>query len=486
MWHAAGKDERTFAKSSASRDTAMPSTDATLLTEQEPMLAESPPQAINPLWKTRLCSFYATTGCRHSSLCTFAHGKEELRHTPDFTRTSICPWMLKHGVCSEALRNNCQYAHNRAELRAVPGLMKTRMCVFYRRGACIASGACRFAHEVTELTGAATAWHDASILFAQTGSLEEVSQEDPKERSPEPSRRITSWPASPVPSFKNPEDNFSKKKSASMQNMSDISCLEYMPPWPSRLTSKQPVPRPGREFMPFEGLVDSQGASHEEPSRTSRASTEHSDEHGKTQQDLAMLVLRDLKARTGRLEKASEDSEIDDMLRQIVQQGTDEMGSLQQKLEQDKLVMPFFHLQGSRDAAFKDAAFKVALLQRWNSLLPAERSLVLAGLQQQAAVQGPNAGCASTKKKNLTRHPRRKRTACDEHLARREVESYGAPDSGGVSFQKLTDLARLSTELQSSGFTAYQLQQVILQPTIVIRDRSAPFKQQPARRHGQV
>jgi len=57
-----------------------------------PSAEASPPQAMNPLWKTRLCNFFdSKSGCRHGRLCTFAHGAEELREAPDFTRTSICP-----------------------------------------------------------------------------------------------------------------------------------------------------------------------------------------------------------------------------------------------------------------------------------------------------------------------------------------------------------------------------------------------------------
>eukprot|EP00435_Cladocopium_sp_Y103_P001842 s2633_g1.t1 len=94
---------------------------------------------MNPLWKTRLCNFFdSKSGCRHGRLCTFAHGPEELREAPDFTRTqtSICPELLRTGRCRQAA--TCQYAHSRSELR---------MCDFHKTGTCMAGDLCRFAHE---------------------------------------------------------------------------------------------------------------------------------------------------------------------------------------------------------------------------------------------------------------------------------------------------------------------------------------------------
>mmetsp|Transcript_36527 Transcript_36527/g.79988 ORF Transcript_36527/g.79988 Transcript_36527/m.79988 type:complete len:374 (+) Transcript_36527:138-1259(+) len=107
------------------------------------------PASMTPLWKTRLCRFHAGTGCTHGSLCTFAHGLEELRKAPDFTRTSICPELLRNGTCRRG--SSCPYAHSRAELRAEPGILKTRMCDFHLRGSCRADNLCRFAHQVEEL-----------------------------------------------------------------------------------------------------------------------------------------------------------------------------------------------------------------------------------------------------------------------------------------------------------------------------------------------
>lgn len=44
----------------------------------------------------------------------------------------------------------------------MPGLLKTRMCDFHKTGTCMAGDLCRFAHEVAELSDAATAWVSTS------------------------------------------------------------------------------------------------------------------------------------------------------------------------------------------------------------------------------------------------------------------------------------------------------------------------------------
>ena len=48
-------------------------------------------------------------------MCSFAHGEQELRATPEFYKTSICNGYLK-GTCRAG--ENCRYAHGRDELRA--------------------------------------------------------------------------------------------------------------------------------------------------------------------------------------------------------------------------------------------------------------------------------------------------------------------------------------------------------------------------------
>lgn len=106
---------------------------------------------VTPLYKTRLCSFFANGACERGSRCGYAHGEDDLWPSPDFERTSACPTMRKEGVCRNP---NCRYAHSVQELRASDGLLKTKMCTFFLNGLCINGQACRFAHSKEELLGA--------------------------------------------------------------------------------------------------------------------------------------------------------------------------------------------------------------------------------------------------------------------------------------------------------------------------------------------
>lgn len=114
--------------------------------------------AVTPLYKTRLCNFYSIGACQKGSACSYAHGNEELRNSPDFERTSVCPVMLNRGTCDKP---NCRYAHNAEDLRVAPGLLKTKMCAFHLAGACVVGEACRFAHSVEELQEAVAVQREA-------------------------------------------------------------------------------------------------------------------------------------------------------------------------------------------------------------------------------------------------------------------------------------------------------------------------------------
>lgn len=103
---------------------------------------------MTPLYKTRLCDFFAIGACQKGVLCPYAHGQEDLRPSPDFGRTSICPILRNKGTCNNP---DCRYAHSREELQTESALLKTRMCRFYRNGHCAAGQACRFAHTAAEL-----------------------------------------------------------------------------------------------------------------------------------------------------------------------------------------------------------------------------------------------------------------------------------------------------------------------------------------------
>lgn len=99
-----------------------------------------------------MCEFWKVNKCRKGSACSYAHGEEDLRLSPDFERTSVCPAFLKMGHCSNP---SCRYAHSVDELRVAPNLLKSKMCSFFLDGRCVVGKACRFAHSVQELSQSA-------------------------------------------------------------------------------------------------------------------------------------------------------------------------------------------------------------------------------------------------------------------------------------------------------------------------------------------
>lgn len=66
------------------------------------------------LYKTKMCSFYEAGKCRFNALCKFAHCKDELQPTPDFSRTRPCPTQARLGFCSDL---DCRFAHSSDEWR---------------------------------------------------------------------------------------------------------------------------------------------------------------------------------------------------------------------------------------------------------------------------------------------------------------------------------------------------------------------------------
>jgi len=118
---------------------------------QEARESEAP--EVSPLYKTRLCNFFVQGCCKEGNHCTFAHGEHDLRASPDFERTSVCPSMLRDGHCD---RPDCRYAHAKEELRADGRVLKTRFCSFFLNGGCVVGEACRFAHSIAELQEAET------------------------------------------------------------------------------------------------------------------------------------------------------------------------------------------------------------------------------------------------------------------------------------------------------------------------------------------
>lgn len=102
-------------------------------------------QIKTPLWKTRMCKFMQAGNCGRGEKCQYAHHAHELRPTPDFSMSSICPALqVQGGVCKDP---SCRYAHDYGELREVPDLLKTKPCKFWARAKrCSLGEQCRFAH----------------------------------------------------------------------------------------------------------------------------------------------------------------------------------------------------------------------------------------------------------------------------------------------------------------------------------------------------
>lgn len=88
------------------------------------------------LGKTKLCKFFAKGQCTRGKACTFAHGKRELRETPDLYHTEMCFEFLHTGRCR--WRSHCRYAHSleemqRAEATVPPPTTRKQKLVEERR-----------------------------------------------------------------------------------------------------------------------------------------------------------------------------------------------------------------------------------------------------------------------------------------------------------------------------------------------------------------
>jgi len=96
---------------------------------------------VSALRKTQLCQFWAVGKCQKHAACPFAHGTDDLRTSPNFSRTSLCV-SVKLGVrCG---RPNCRFAHDPQELRVEPIVIKTKICKYFPQ--CTAGDECRFIH----------------------------------------------------------------------------------------------------------------------------------------------------------------------------------------------------------------------------------------------------------------------------------------------------------------------------------------------------
>lgn len=132
---------------------------------------------VSPLWKTRMCEFWKANKCQKGEACSYAHGEADLRPSPDFERTSVCPAFLHHGRCDKP---HCRYAHSVEELRVAPNLLKSKMCSFYLSGRCVVGKACRFAHGAEELEEA------TAVLSKAAPQVAPLVAAHPLEAGPQP------------------------------------------------------------------------------------------------------------------------------------------------------------------------------------------------------------------------------------------------------------------------------------------------------------
>jgi hypothetical protein len=74
--------------------------------------------------KTRLCSFYVEGRCRAGNDCAFAHDMAQMETPPDLTKTSLCAKWEK-GQCTHTAAT-CKFAHGKHELRMTPQFARGR------------------------------------------------------------------------------------------------------------------------------------------------------------------------------------------------------------------------------------------------------------------------------------------------------------------------------------------------------------------------
>jgi len=125
--------------------------------------------------KTEFCRFFEAGRCLRGDECDFAHGGNELKTTPDLTKTAMCKAWAQ-GQCNLP-RGQCAFAHGKdelrnsrdefrksqinlmindgygeAELRNLPDLTKTILCRSWKRKECpLTSEECPFAHGREEI-----------------------------------------------------------------------------------------------------------------------------------------------------------------------------------------------------------------------------------------------------------------------------------------------------------------------------------------------
>jgi len=75
--------------------------------------------------KTKLCKLYLEGTCGRGDECAFAHGVEQIQHTPDLQCTKLCPRMERTGVCNRG--SLCKFAHSTEELRGLSPALRSML-----------------------------------------------------------------------------------------------------------------------------------------------------------------------------------------------------------------------------------------------------------------------------------------------------------------------------------------------------------------------
>ena len=109
------------------------------------------PAPRNAYYKTKLCPYFVKGNCLRGNMCSFAHGRSELRSLPNAFKNKIC-YEFQRGSCH---KNPCNFSHN-IDLQTKPrqpyvNLFKTKLCSWFMNGSCSNGPNCKYAHGEHEL-----------------------------------------------------------------------------------------------------------------------------------------------------------------------------------------------------------------------------------------------------------------------------------------------------------------------------------------------
>jgi hypothetical protein len=108
---------------------------------ESPMKEKKPRDPTKWLRKTRLCVYNIQGVCHLGSKCTFAHSVGEVQDAPSLYKTQLCA-AYAEGNCENEY---CTFAHGEEELRLSPNY-KNKLCKWFDVGKCRNGNECGFAH----------------------------------------------------------------------------------------------------------------------------------------------------------------------------------------------------------------------------------------------------------------------------------------------------------------------------------------------------